>query len=399
MNLVIIGASHAGISLAEHLKKNSFSGKITIIEKTKNIPVEKPPLSKKFLVSGFTEENIFLRKKEWFEANSVDLLLNKTVLEIDNKSKNVILKSNESIPYDYLVIATGAKPNLLPDKILQKENQYALRDFSDIKKITKLLESKKHITIIGAGYIGLELASSLKQNDFEVTILETSNRILERVASKELSYYFIKLHSENGVNISCNEKIEKVIKKEKFFQIKTNKRQFNTDLVLVGIGVKPEIDLAKDIGIDCERGILVDEKYETSSNNIFSIGDCALNKTEYGVVIESIHHAQFSASRASSYILGLQKPKYEEPWFWSDQFNIKLQSVGLYEQNASTIYRVGKREGSHSWWSFIGGHLKCVEAVNDVQAFSIAKIIFEKNISISPKEIENKDLNLRELIK
>ena len=399
MNLVIIGASHAGISLAEHLKKNSFRGKITIIESTNTIPVEKPPLSKKFLDNDFSEENIFLRKKEWFEVNEVDLLLNETALEIDKKRKDVILKSNQRIPYDYIVFATGAKPKMLPEVVLQYKNQLALRDFSDIKKITKLIKSKKNITIIGAGYIGLELASSLRKNDFEVTIIEASDRILKRVASKELSEFFSRLHSENGVKIICNENLEKVIQKDNFFQIATTKRKFDTDLVLVGIGVKPEIDLAKKLSIDCENGILVDEKYETSTKNIFAIGDCALNKTEYGVLIESIHHAQFSASRVSSYILGLEKPKYEEPWFWSDQFNIKLQSVGLYEQKATTIYRAGKREGSHSWWSFIGDQLKCVEAVNDVQAFSIAKMIFEKKVSVSQKEIKNKELNLKELIK
>ena len=239
MNLVIIGASHAGISLAEHLKKNSFRGKITIIESTNTIPVEKPPLSKKFLDNDFSEENIFLRKKEWFEVNEVDLLLNETALEIDKKRKDVILKSNQRIPYDYIVFATGAKPKMLPEVVLQNKNQLALRDFSDIKKIIKLIKSKKNITIIGAGYIGLELASSLRKNDFEVTIIEASDRILKRVASKELSEFFSRLHSENGVKIICNENLEKVIQKDNFFQIKTTKRKFDTDLVLVGIGVKP----------------------------------------------------------------------------------------------------------------------------------------------------------------
>ena len=135
-------------------------------------------------------------------------------------------------------------------------------------------------------------------------------------------------------------------------------------------------ELAKNIGIHFERGIIVNENYETSFKNIFAIGDCALNKSEYGIVIESIHHAQFSASRVSSYILGQSKIKYEEPWFWSDQFDVKFQSVGLYKPNSETIVRKGKRKGSKSWWSFNNQKLVCVEEINDVQNFSFAKRIF-----------------------
>lgn len=398
MNIVIIGASHAGIALADNLRKDGYQDKITIIEKLNIIPVEKPPLSKKFLDDDFSEENIQLRKNNWFKLNSIELLLNKKVLEIDKDINSIKLETKETIHYDFLVIATGAKANFLPDNLVSVENQSTLRNIYDIKKIIKLLIGKKHITIVGGGYIGLELASSLKKGNYEVSVIEMSDRILERVASKQLSQFFTELHQDNGVNIFCNDKLQEVIAKDNKFYVKTKLNDFETDLILVGIGVSPEIQLAQKIGIDCEKGILVDENYKTSCENIFSIGDCALNKNEYGIIIESIHHAQFSASRVSSFILGKPKPVFENPWFWSDQFNIKFQSVGIYKPNSITIHRQGKREGSHSWWSFINNELKCVEAVNDVQAFTIAKMIFERNIFISQEQIKNKALNLKELI-
>jgi len=398
VNIVIIGASHAGIALADNLRKDGYLDKIIIIEKLQNIPVEKPPLSKKFLDASFTEKNIFLRKKEWFTDNSIELLLDKKVLEINNDKNNITLETKEIIEYDYLVVASGAKTNFLPENLISIDDQRTLRNFNDINKISNSLIGNKHITIVGGGYIGLELASSLKKNNYGVSVIEMSDRILERVASKELSEFFTKLHKGNGVNILCNEKLEKVIKKDKGFHVKTTFNEFETDLILVGIGVTPEIQLAQNIGIECEKGIVVNENYETSCKNIFSIGDCALNKNEYGMIIESIHHAQFSASRVSSHILGKLKPVYEEPWFWSDQFNIKFQSVGVYKSDTITIHRQGKREGSHSWWSFRNNELKCVEAVNDIQAFSVAKMIFERNIFISQEQIKNKDLNLKELI-
>ncbi|MDA9735281.1 FAD-dependent oxidoreductase, partial [SAR116 cluster bacterium] len=310
-------------------------------------------------------------------------------LRLDNKVE---------INYDYLVIASGAKANTLPIELAPIESQNLLRDYNDIKKIKDKLLDKKHITIIGGGYIGLELASSLRKADFEVNIIEMSERILQRVASKELSNFFTSLHEENGVKIFCNEKLEKIKPLGSTFEINTSKNKFTTNLILIGIGVTPEIELAKNIGVSYERGIIVDENYETSLKNIFAIGDCALNKSEYGIVVESIHHAQFSASRVSSYILGQSKIKYEEPWFWSDQFDVKFQSVGLYRPNSETIFRKGKREGSKSWWSFNNQKLVCVEAINDVQNFSFAKRIFENKISVNKNQIEDRNFDLKSLI-
>ena len=198
MSILIIGGSHAGISLAENLRRGGYKNKITIIEKQKNIPTEKPPLSKKFLETSFDEENIKLRKKRWFENNSIDLLLNIKEIEIFNHENLARFDNKVEINYDYLVIASGAKANTLPVELAPIESQNLLRDFNDIKKILDNLQDKKHITIIGGGYIGLELASSLRKADFEVSIIEMSERILQRVASKELSNFFTSLHEEKG---------------------------------------------------------------------------------------------------------------------------------------------------------------------------------------------------------
>jgi NAD(P)H-nitrite reductase len=288
--------------LAEKLRRGGYKNKITIIEKQKQIPTEKPPLSKKFLESTFDEENIKLRKQSWFKDNLIEILLNINSLEVFKHENFVRLNNKVEINYDYLVIASGAKANTLPIELAPIESQNLLRDFNDVKKIKDNLLDKKHITIIGGGYIGLELASSLRKADFEVNIIEMSERILQRVASKELSNFFTSLHEKNGVKIFYNERLEKIKPLGSAFQINTSKNKFNTDLILVGIGVTPEIELAKNIGVSYERGIIVDENYETSLKNIFAIGDCALNKSEYGIVIESIHPAQFIASRVSSYI-------------------------------------------------------------------------------------------------
>ena len=209
MRIVIIGGSHAGISLAENLRRGGYKDKITIIEKQKNIPTEKPPLSKKFLESTFDEENIKLRNQSWFKDNLIEILFNINSLEVFQHENFVRLDNKVEINYDYLVIASGAKANTLPIELAPIESQNLLRDFNDIKKIKDNLLDKKHITIIGGGYIGLELASSLRKAHFEVNIIEMSERILQRVASKELSNFFTSLHKEKGVKILCDEKLEK----------------------------------------------------------------------------------------------------------------------------------------------------------------------------------------------
>ena len=398
--IVIIGASHAGITFADQLRSGGFEGSITILEKQVINPVEKPPLSKTFLDEDFSNAKIKFRPEKWFLDKFINLKIGVEAKEILKDGNLVKLSNGEEISYDCLVLASGAKARNLPSQILQNNKQFVLRDFNDALKLQNALTEEKEVMIIGGGYIGLEIASSLRKKGHKIIVLEVAERLLARVASPELSNYFLNLHKEHEVKISFGESINNIKEFDKKISIETSShKNYIADLIIVGIGVSPEIRLAYEAGLDCDNGIVVDANYRSSYSNIFAIGDCALNKDEYGIRIESVHHAQFSASRVSSCILGLEMPKYEEPWFWSDQYNVKLQSVGIIKDIKNTVSRIGRREGSKSWWSFSSDGLVAVEAVNDPQSYVVAKHILQNKIKVDEKQLSNNNFDLKEMIK
>ncbi len=398
---VIIGASHSGITLADLLRKGDYNEDIYIIDKENHFPIERPPLSKSFLYDkeDFLENKILLRSEEWYQTNKIKCSFGIEVLKIDRDNNQIILSDGNSLKYKNLVLALGATPKLLPESISNYSNYYVLRSLNDAKKIRSCIKSGSHAAVIGGGYIGLEIASSLKKFGYNVDIIEMAERLLARVASPELSKYFLNLHKKNNINVFCSSAVDSIHKNEKFEILFDKNKKLNSEIVIVGIGVLPNVNLAEEAGLICRDGIIVNKNYLTSDNNIFAIGDCALNKDEFSVRIESVHNAQFSASRVASYILGVEHKGFEVPWFWSDQFDIKLQSAGLYKNGSITITRKGKREGSKSWWSFDKNKLVCIEAVNDPQSFMIARQILQKNICIEIDQIRNNNTDLKSLLK
>ena len=398
---VIIGASHSGVTLADLLRKGEYKEDIHIIDKDDYFPVERPPLSKSFLWDN--EQNIdnkiLLRTEDWYKSNKIKYYFGLEVLKIDREKNNVILNNGVSLNYKNLVLALGASPKFLPESISKNSNYFVLRSLNDAKKIKSFLQPKSNAAVIGGGYIGLEIASSLYKLGCSVDLIEMADRLLARVASPELSEYFLNLHAKNNINVFCNSGVNSVDKKDKFEILIDQNKKLLSDIVIVGIGVKPNTSLAEEAGLKCKDGIIVNENYLTNDANIFAIGDCAINKDEYSIRIESVHNAQFSASRVASYILGNDLKDYEVPWFWSDQFDIKLQSAGLYKKGSTTVNRKGKREGSESWWSFYQNKLVCIEAVNDPQSFMIARQILQRNLSIEIDQIKNNNTDLKSLLK
>ena len=401
--IIIIGASHSGISLADLLRKNGSKDEIYIIDSSMELPVERPPLSKSF-ITNFKPNNTksyLLRSLDWYKKNNIYLKLGISVEKILKEQNKIILSDGSDLTYNNLAIATGATPNLLPERICSSENLLVLRSFEDANKIANSIKKNNSVTIIGGGYIGLELASSLTSLGCKVTIVEMAKRLLARVASREISEYFYELHLSKGVSIKLNTNIEKVEEKDNKFHIFTaNKKELISNNLILGIGVHPQISLAKSASIFCEDGIIVDSSCRTSEENIYAIGDCCLIKNETSTRIESIHNANNTALRACFSILGKDLPKYEASWFWSDQYDVKFQSVGFLPQNYKTYFREGRREGSKSFWSFEENNLTYVETINDPQSFMIAKKILENNIKlIDVGKVTDKEFNLKSIIK
>lgn len=396
--IVVVGASHAGVSFADRLRQHGFNGSITLIDRQKGGPLERPPLSKEFLLDKSDKINpIFLLKKsKWYKNNQVTLMHGVTVTRIDTASKLLTLTNGELIGFDKLVLATGASPRWLP-KSDNISNVFVLRQPDDAIAIRKIAHSVKSAIVVGGGYIGLEVAATFRQMDLTVSVVEAAGRLLARVASPPLSNVLENLHNSHGVNLYTGTGVEKITEKRGNFSgvILTDGTILKGDMLIIGIGVTPDSDLAIKAGIETENSdggaIIVDPSMQTSNPNIMAIGDVALKRGNV-IRIESVHNAQDSASRAAAAIMGQNSPAFETPRFWSDQYDTSMQSVGVVPTNSEDVYqisRIGKREQSNSFWSYQGKKLIAVEAINDIENFILGTKCLDKNISPDPTLISD----------
>ena len=401
-HIVVVGASHAGISFADQIRKNGFSGTLTVIDRQKGGPVERPPLSKGFLLDPSDKINpaILLKKAKWYRSQNISLKHSVNVINIDATNKQLLTSNGEEINYDKLVLATGALPRFLPSS-KNISNVFVLRQPDDAIALRNTARKAKRAIVIGGGYIGLEVAASLRQLGLVVNVIELANRLLARVASPPVAQLLEELHRRRGVSIFTGTGIDKILEEDNTFRgvVLSDGTLLSAEMLIIGIGVTPDSHLAKLAGIETERpdggAILVDERMHTSDPSILSIGDVALERGN-SLRIESVHNAQESAARAASAIMGTTPPLIQAPWFWSDQFDASLQSVGIIptaEEGIYQITRAGNREGGVSFWSYRNQELIAVEAVKDPKNYMIGKKCLETKISPNPDLIGNLDFN------
>ncbi len=397
--VVVVGASHAGIAFADKLRKNNFTGPIAIFDSQVGGPMERPPLSKGFLLGGgeTVESKSLLRQKKWYKNNKVRLKTQSTVHSVDTIQKTITVNNGVVVNYDKLVIATGAKPRELPDTI-GVANAFTLRQPSDANSIRQAANNADSVVIIGGGYIGLEVAASLRKKGMAVTVIEAAKRILARVASEPLAEHFLKLHEDQGVNVFTGIGVDKIQQDDGIFTgvILTNGVEIEADMLITGIGVFPDSSLAADAKIETQRedggAILVDETMRTSNKDVYAIGDVAIRRDQ-SLAVESVHNAQETASIAAAAITNSTIPNIQTPWFWSDQYDTKLQSVGIVPVGDDDVYQVarpGRKEGSISFWSYKDNELVAVEVVNDPATYMEARQCLDTKQSPDPKQISNR---------
>ena len=400
---VVIGASHAGISFAEKMRQQGSQDQITIIDRLKGIPLQRPPLSKAYLSARSDEESSFyLRGADWFDAQDIALRDGVTVTEIRPDKKSICLDDGTDLGYDKLILALGAVPRRLPMAAMDSANVFVLRDGDDARALKASLPDAGTAVVIGGGYIGLEAAASLKKQGLDVHVVEAAPRLLARVASPQISQSYQELHQSHGVHIHNHVGVEALSASDDHVQsvILASGEEIACDILIVGIGVVPETSLAEPAGITIGNGIVTDYDYATNVPDIYAIGDNVMAEGRGSMRIESIHNAQYGGHYLASCITGGAKPQEEAPWFWSDQYDVKLQSAGLVpaaNEDVFAVSRAGKREGGLSVWSYQGDELKSVESINDPQAYMIGKYCLEKQISPKPEDITNPDFDLKSL--
>ena len=376
---VVVGASHAGVNFAFALRQEGWEGQILLFDADPEFPYHRPPLSKTYLTNEVGTSASPLKSKESYEKDAIQLYLGIRVSSIDSKGKNIELQDGSVQSYDKLVLATGARPIVPPITGLDKvKNVFTLRTVLDVEGIQNALvdSPKKKVVVIGGGYIGLEIAASLKKLGSDVTVLEREERILARVTAPEMSEFFQSLHSENGVAVLTEKNVISVeTDNETNRVVCSDGTKYPADIIVIGVGIHVNKELAEHAGLTIENGIKVDATTRTSDKNIYAIGDCTFHHNPHYdtyVRLESVQNAVGQAKVAAAAICGKEVVYDTIPWFWSDQYNVKLQIVGLSDGYDNFIIRKeAKDQPCFSIWYFRGDRLLSVDTINNAKAFVV----------------------------
>lgn len=400
---VVIGASHAAAQLVVSLRQGGWSGEITVIGDEPHVPYHHPPLSKDYLSGEKTAEDLLIRSSEAYDLAGVKLILARQVTAIDRNTKTVSIDHAEVIAYDKLVLATGARVRPLPIEGADLPCVYYLRNLADVTVIKSSLSFAKRVVIIGGGYIGLETAASLTKLGIEVTVLEAMPRILQRVTAPELSAFYKRVHREEGVQIRENVMASSIEKTgDGFTVLDTEGVGYPADFVIIGIGVIPNTELADEAGLEIGNGIVVNEFCQTSDPDIYAAGDVTWHfnrKYNRYLRLESVPNATEQAKVTAAHICGNPKPYDSLPWFWSDQFDLKLQIAGLSEGYDELVIR-GDITKSRSFAAFYfkGMELLAVDAVNSPREFAMTRMLLMKGQSLDKQKIVDTSLAIKDAI-
>ncbi len=401
-NILIIGAGQAASQAANSLRQMGFEGTIRIFGNEGQPPYQRPPLSKAYMLGQMPAERLYFKAAEQWEKDNIDLKIDEEIISIDAANKNIKSKSGNQYDYDKLIIATGSKVRHLPAEGAQLNGVHYLKTIQDSDDLGNEIDNGKNLVIIGAGYIGLEVAACAQKKGLNVTIIEAAPRILARVASPELSQFYENVHERAGVKILTQSGVTKINGTQKVESVTlSDGTNIDADVVLIGIGIIPNDEIAKAASIVCNNGIDVDENAKTSNPDIYACGDCANRMVDlYGqrMRLESVHNAIEQAKLAAANIMGQNAPKLDVPWFWSDQYDLKLQIAGLAIGATKTILR-----GDIEARKFALFHLDdenrilAIDAINSPPEFLVGKNLIATRAKIEPDILQDINISVKEL--
>ena len=402
-NLVIVGGGQSAAQCVLTLKRNDFKNQITLISEEKHIPYQRPPLSKEYLSDEVTLERVYMKSKEFYDQNNVEIISSTKVISIDRNKKSLTLSNTENLQYENLVLATGSRVRKLEVEGSHLSNINYLRTIEEADQLKKYFKLGKKLVVIGAGYIGLEVAAAAIKKGLGVTVIEMDDRVMNRTVDPIISKYFDSLHRSKGAEIILNAALERFEgRKEVEKVICSNGKILEADGVVVGVGIIPNQEIAKSAGLKCNNGIVVDKFGRTEDPFIFACGDCtnhpnpSLNKN---LRLESVHNALEQAKTVAFSLIG--KPeKYDQiPWFWSDQYEEKLQIVGLSGDHDEIVTRGSMAERNFMLFFLKKGELIAINSVNNPKEFLISKKLVANKLKISSDVLCDQSTDLKNLLK
>ncbi len=398
--VVVVGAGQAGASLVAKLRNDGFTGAITLIGDEPVPPYQRPPLSKKYLLGEMAEERLYLKPEAFYAEHQITLLTGGPATAIDRAAREVAL-GEKRIPYEALALTTGSRPRLLPAAIGGNfDGVYPVRTLADVDAMAIEVQAGRRVLIVGGGYIGLEAAAVCAMKGLRVILVEMAPRILQRVAAPETSDFVRALHQGHGVEIRESIGLERLTGERRIAgAILSTGEQLEVDFAIMGIGITPDTGLAETAGLEIDNGIAVDGLCRSSDPAIYAAGDCASFPYKGARIrLESVQNAIDQAEHVASVIMGSQDAYQPYPWFWSDQYDARLQIAGLSTGYDRVVVRPGHRPGGQSIWYFQGTSLLAVDAVNDPKAYMQGKRWIEDGLSPDPDAVGNPETDLRGLM-
>ena len=399
--IVVVGGGQAGASLVARLRSQGYDGAITLIGEEPDLPYQRPPLSKKYLLGEMERERLYLRPAAYYDDNDITVLSGTEVTGIDRAGKRVLM-GDRALAYDQLALTLGSHPRHLPASTGgDLAGVHVVRTLKDIDDMAPGVTEGARALIVGGGYIGLEAAAVAAQRGMQVTLVEAADRLLKRVAARETSDYFRTLHAAHGVDVREGNGLTRLIGTDGRVTgaLLTCGTELDVDLVIVGIGIAPTTALAEAAGLTIDNGIAVDAQGRSSDASIWAAGDCASFPYRGARIrLESVQNAIDQAELVADNILGAGKDYEPHPWFWSDQYDVKLQIAGLNSGYDRIVVRDGGREGSVSHWYYADATLLSVDAMNDPRAYMIGKRLIEAGKSPDPAVVADAGSDLKALL-
>ena len=400
-HIIVVGAGQAGASMVAKLRSAGFEGELTLIGAEPVPPYQRPPLSKKYLLGEMPAERLYLRPKQFYRDQNIALRLGQEITAIDRGKRKLIL-GGETLHYDQLALTTGSVPRRLPAAIGGGlSSVHVVRDLRDVDAMAPKFVTAKRVLIVGGGYIGLEAAAVAANKGLKVTLVEMADRILQRVAAPETSNLFRSLHQSHGVDLREGVGLEQILGDLAVTGATlTDGTTLELDFIIAGVGVTPATSLAQAAGLAIDNGIKTDALGQTSDPHIWAAGDCASLPYHGGRIrLESVQNAIDQAETVAENILGAARPYCPMPWFWSDQYDVKLQIAGLNTGYDRVITRTGEKPGAISFWYYHTTTLLAVDAANDPRAYMIGKRLIAAGISPAPATIADSQTDLKGLLR
>ena len=398
-HVVVVGAGQAGSSCVAKLRNSGFEGQITLIGEEPVLPYQRPPLSKAYLLGDMALGRMFLRPETFYSENNIELRMS-TRVDAINASEQTILIGDETLHYDDLVLTTGSTPNRLPGSIGGAlDGVFVVRDLADVDAMAARFVEGAKVLIVGGGYIGLEAASVASKLGLQVTLVEMAERILQRVAAPETSNHFRELHSSHGVDLREGIGLDRLLGEDEVEGARlTDGTELDVDFVIVGVGIAPASGLAIAAELIIENGIKVDAHGRTSDPHIWAAGDCAsFPYRDTRIRLESVPNAIDQAEVVAENIMGAVNDYVAKPWFWSEQYDVKLQIAGLNTGYDRVVTR--RTSDAVSFWYYAGATLLAVDAANDPRGYMIGKRLIEAGKSPSPDVIADPGTDMKALLK